>query len=114
MTLYDLNKQGYLSLQDMEPIVIDRIFDANINNFLLKDNHKIYMLLSNERRDYTVFMKNKNSNCQLLIAIKEVLQNRGKIKGIEVNNDSVDFWVAIDNECYLYKLFNYTWGVIKV
>lgn len=36
MTLYDLNKQGYLSLQDMEPIVIDRIFDANINNFFTK------------------------------------------------------------------------------
>lgn len=47
----------------------------------------------------------------------EVVTSRGKVHAIEFNtDDTVDFWVQPANEdiCYLYKLFNYNWGVIEV
>lgn len=112
MTEYEFNKQTYLNLPELNKDAIELAF-KQVDEFLQRDNHKIYMLLSNEKRDYTVFLKQIKNRTVLLDGIKDVILSRGKLKGINVANRDIDFWIENNSECYLYKLFDYTWGVIK-
>ena len=50
--------------------------------------------------------------CEEIICL---LMERGHIKAIEVQEDGIEFWIVnTDEECYMFKLFPYDWGVIIV
>ena len=42
----------------------------------------------------------------------ESLQAQGTIKDISEVDNGIEFWVTIDNNSYVYYLFNYDKGVI--
>ena len=119
MTLYDVNKSAYSSVPD---ITKDQLEDAivDISNFMSTTNHRYFMLLSNDRRDYTVFhIPDPYSGIGYKEAAGEVVslleERHATFKGIDFESPTcVDFWVMIDSECFLYKLFGYDWGVIKI
>ena len=115
-TLYDLNKSivekniDALSEEDMQ----------NKKNLIIKfleDTDNIYyMLLCNDRKDYTVFHHlDTNIECLQDVLIDECLPNRGCTKSIELtkNNDAIEIWISIDGDSYCYYFFPYDEAIIE-
>lgn len=120
-TLYDVNKNLVLN-NEIE------LTEGNINskkeivtNFIRKTNNSYYMLLCNEKKDYTVFKINEKNNDNsikeiVLIFIEECLKNRGEIRGIDLtkDKDAIEVWLIIENEAYCYYFFPYDAAIIEV
>lgn len=119
--LYDMNK---IFIKDHEP----ELTEGNLNSkkqiiidFIKKCNNNYYMLLCNERKDYTVF-RWKDLNSALApfeianILIDECLKNRGSIRGIDLTQakDAMEIWLVIDDDAYVYYFFPYDAAVIEV
>lgn len=119
-TLYDINKtlvkQNEIKLSEAALNSKKEI----IKNFIDKDDNYYYMLLCNEKRDYTIFEFTEGRkwtercyNCAKCL-IEECLQPRGEIRGIDLTKDkqAIEIWMVIDNEAYVYYFFPYDKGVI--
>lgn len=119
--LYDMNK---IFIKDHEP----ELTKGNLNSkkqiiidFIKKCNNNYYMLLCNERKDYTVF-RWKDLNSALApfemanILVDECLKNRGSIRGIDLTQakDAMEIWLVIDDDAYVYYFFPYDAAVIEV
>lgn len=115
MTLYDFNKIGYLKIPKLTEEEKQNVI-KDIQKFLSKHDSEHYMILNAEGRDYTVYrFKNAHLYKAMSIDIISLMEERGSIKSIEISEDSVDFWIEKDDkQCYMYKLFPYDWGVIKI
>lgn len=114
VSLYELNQGAITSLPELneEEILAAK---ALIKNYLDPSNFSYYMLLSNEKRYYTVF---NIGLCSTLFPkpedeIIDCLRELGQIKSIEINNDAIECWVTESDTSYVYYLFNYDKGVIK-
>ena len=89
-----------------------------IRNLALAEDgaFKYLMLLSNERKDYTVFaLRNKNRlelADTLAKEVMECLENRGQIKEFDVKKDANAIEIWIDDAFYV--LFVYDLGVIEI
>jgi ubiquitin C-terminal hydrolase len=68
------------------------------------------MLLCRERYDFTVFhlyeKLNRNPPEAAAKELIDVLKNRGKILSIEKFANYWEIWLAIDEEAFVYYLFN--------
>lgn len=89
-----------------------------IRNLALAEDgaFKYLMLLSNERKDYTVFaLRNKNRlelADTLAKEVMECLENRGQIKEFDVKKaaNAIEIWI----DDAFYVLFVYDLGVIEI
>ena len=84
-------------------------------------NNTYYMLLCNERKDYTVFKMNDKDNDDSVreivsILVDECLRNRGEIRGIDLtkDKDAIEIWLIIEDEAYCYYFFPYDAAIIEV
>lgn len=118
--LYDINKN---IVKQNEVKLSEGILNSKkeiIKNFINKDNNNYYMLLCNEKKDYTVFDFQKFKtpercrDCAKCL-VDECLINRGEIRGIDLTKDknAIEIWMIIDNEAYVYYFFPYDNGVIS-
>ena len=84
--------------------------------FLDAKNDNYYMLLCNDRKDYTVFRLVEDKNELINILVDECLLNRGAVKGIDLTEDkyAMEIWLSIDNEAFCYYFFPYGEAVIEV
>lgn len=119
MTLYDLNKIAYLQVPEMNQEQYQKAA-AQVWQSLSKES-KYYMLLCREKNDYTVFkIKNiEEDYSQLWNTILEILQEDRNyiIKDVEgTESGYIEYWVQDKEEeqCYMYILFPYDWGVIEL
>ena len=123
-TLYDLNKG---LVQQNEIKLSEGILNSKkevIKNFLVKANNNYYMLLSNERKDYTIFTMGSNdgytyedkSKRLVSILVDECLVNRGEIRGIDITKDkgAIEIWMSIEEESYVYYFFPYDTAIINM
>lgn len=119
-TLYDLNKAAVIKeisltgdkLEEKKPIIID---------FLKNANDTYYMLLCNERKDYTVFELSDQKQEKILkdladCLVDECLLNRGLVKGIDITKDqgAIEIWLSIDEEAFVYYFFPYGSAIVKI
>ncbi len=120
-TLYDINKnivkQNEIKLNEITLNSKKQI----ITDFIKKSNNSYFMLLCNERKDYTVFkwvnICNSNDAKEIAkILIDECLTNRGEIRGIDLTQtkDAIEIWMVIEDEAYVYYFFPYDSAVIEV
>lgn len=96
--LYDLNKD--LVEKETKPLTQEElaIKKEMVHNFLINNEAEYYMLLCNEKKDYTVFnLLNMNEMFPAEdevpnILIDECLKNRGEIRSIELtaNKDAIE------------------------
>ena len=96
-TLYDMNK-NLVKQNELE--LSESILNSKkqiITDFIKKCNNYYYMLLCNERKDYTVFhwvnICNDNDAKEIAkILVDECLINRGEIRGIDLtqNKDAIE------------------------
>lgn len=123
-TLYDLNKG---LVQQNEIKLSEGVLNSKkevIKNFLVKTNNNYYMLLSNERKDYTIFTMGSNddytyedkSKKLVSILVDECLVNRGEIRGIDITKDkgAIEIWMSIEGESYVYYFFPYDTAIINM
>lgn len=126
-TLYDLNKS---LVQQNEKILEQGVINSKkeiIMNYLRKIDNTYYMLLCNERKDYTVFrigsynedmyLNHEHQYKELIdILVDECLVNRGEIRGIDLtkNQDAIEIWLSIDGEAYVYYFFPYDTAIIEL
>lgn len=117
-TLYDLNKAVVVKeisltgekLEEKKSLIID---------FLKNTKNTYYMLLCNERKDYTVFrLENQEQSLKKLAdcLIDECLLNRGLIKGIDITklNDAIEIWLSIEEEAFVFYFFPYDAAIIEI
>jgi hypothetical protein len=121
-TLYDLNKG---LVQQNEPKLSEGVLNSKreiIKNFVINTDNNYYMLLSNERKDYTIFTigtrEQYENKCKKLVSIlvDECLINRGEIRGIDVTTDkgAIEIWMSIEEESYVYYFFPYDTAIIDI
>ena len=115
--LHAMNKMLMAQLPELEEKRKNEL-SKEIRNLALADDgaFKYLMLLSNERKDYTVFaLRNKNRlelADTLAKEVMECLENRGQIKEFDVKKDANAIEIWIDDA--FYALFVYDLGVIEI
>ena len=91
---------------------------TEIINFIQETEGQYYMLLCNDKKDYTIFnILNKNNIKEMTnILVDECLTNRGIIKGIDLTKDkcAIEIWLSIENEAFCYYFFKYDDAVIEI
>lgn len=115
--LHAMNKMLMAQLPELEEKRKNEL-SKEIHNLALAEDgaFKYLMLLSNERKDYTVFaLRNKNRlelADTLAKEVMECLENRGQIKEFDVKKDANAIEIWIDDA--FYALFVYDLGVIEI
>lgn len=116
LTVYDVNKQGMagfskLSEKNLEAAIF------KLRKYAEKTNNRFYMLLCNDRRDFTLFRlkeKELKNRINMIEDLKECLQNRGDIIDInEDENGGMEIWLKIDKEAFAYYFFPYDAAIIE-
>lgn len=115
--LHAMNKMLMAQLPELEEKRKNELSKEIRNLALAEDGaFKYLMLLSNERKDYTVFaLRNKNRlelADTLAKEVMECLENRGQIKEFDVKRDANAIEIWIDDA--FYALFVYDLGVIEI
>ena len=115
--LYAMNKMLMAQLPELAEKRKNELSKEIRNLALVEDGaFKYLMLLSNERKDYTVFaLRNKNRlelADTLAKEVMECLENRGQIKEFDVKKDANAIEIWIDDA--FYALFVYDLGVIEI
>lgn len=116
-TVYDMCKIEHNTM----PILTKDLVKKGLQDLELKVfiacGKKYFMLLCNERRDYTLFNFNgKACYDDATNDLLECLVNRGDIIDIQVNEDKVgEIWLRTldDQEIHCYHLFPYDEGVLE-
>ena len=110
--LHAMNKMLMAQLPELEEKRKNELSKEIRNLALAEDGaFKYLMLLSNERKDYTVFaLRNKNRlelADTLAKEVMECLENRGQIKEFDVKKDAnaiagiIDFSICLPNNLYV-------------
>lgn len=115
--LHAMNKMLMAQLPELAKKRKNELSKEIRNLALVEDGaFKYLMLLSNERKDYTVFaLRNKNRlelADTLAKEVMECLENRGQIKEFDVKKDANAIEIWIDDA--FYALFVYDLGVIEI
>lgn len=119
-TVYEVNKK--LSLENDKPL------DPIALNLKVKDMAEkmsvgdFWMLLCNERRDYTIFDVKKGNVKDIEPELKETLINRGEVITIFWNEsyNAWEIWVrdvnplTTEKEDYMYLFFDYSSAIVEV
>lgn len=109
-TLYDFNKQAMSQIE----ILTEYELDSKLREISKKICQKEYwMLLNNERKDYSVFKIEEPNN--IVKELYETLTNRGDVVSIdELEDGNFEIWIRDieKEENFVYYLFDYTFGII--
>jgi len=112
LNLYDFNKQAMNQLEPMDPIEFNKRVKEIVSEMDAKS--KFWMLLNNERKDYTVFIILTKEGIEN--EIKPTLTNRGQILSIDKQeDDNYEIWIRDfdTKENFVYYLFDYSFGIVK-
>lgn len=115
--LYDINKQIMTQAPCMSEEDIDKAVSMAAS-FIDDMDNKYYMLLCNERKDYTLFNLESGDSDGHWFAAEDLivcLSNRGDILSIDLteNKDAIECWIKIDDEAFCYYFFPYDKGVLE-
>lgn len=114
-TLYDINKS--IIENNIEPLTKEELEEKKIliSSFMKSKENKYFMLLCNDRKDYTIFNILSTEENIVNILVDECLPNRGQVKSIAQTEDNaaIEIWISIDKESYCYYFFPYDLGVIE-
>ena len=112
MNLYDFNKQAMNQLTPMDPIAFNLATQHMVAD--ISERSKYWMLLNNERKDYTVFIIITEEGT--LNELKPTLNNRGQVLSIDKQSDNnYEIWIRDPEteENFVYYLFDYSFGIVE-
>lgn len=108
VSLHDLNKTIISNFPKLSEEAIKNA-KRDIRKWISNSNNSYYMLLSNEKRDYTVFKVGKNYN-KASEEILKLIESRGEIKAFDKVGDAFEIWI----DSYFYALFKYDSAVVEI
>ena len=118
-TLYDINKNAMKSIKELS--YEERVAKRKLVEAFITDTHNhYYMLLCNDRRDFTIVTLDVTNEEKIAAAaftvVDECLVNRGKIKAIDLteHKDAIEMWLNIDDEEFCYYFFPYDDAIVEV
>lgn len=119
ITVYDINKQGMDMYDPLDVIAINvKVAEMAKEIYSREGSLKYWMLLSNENRDYTVFLfKDRDNISKFKKEFVETLVNRGDVLEIEKQeNNSYEIWIRekFTHENKVYYFFDYNFGIIEI
>ena len=114
--LYDFNKSAMAQFIPLDLICFNRKTEAVVKDIYkrAKGGNRYWMLLNNERKDYTVFIVESFEG--ILDEFRPTLQNRGQVLSIDKQKDeNYEIWIRDPKtkENFVYYLFDYSFGIIK-
>lgn len=117
MTLYDIAKQGAATAPPLPECALMQM-QKDICDFVLKHPDHYYMLLCNERKDYTVLHTEYGIGWDLTVAsiVQECLQNRGNIVEYEIQEQTggIELWIRDEaDDAAAYYFFPYGIAIIE-
>lgn len=114
MSLYSINKASMSQIEPYDGIALNRLCYKIAKWMLEEEQANYYMLLSNEKRNYTVFdLSGEATIDSIKNDLIECFHNRGEVTDITLQEDGkYEIWLRKDGEDFLYYLFNYDWGVL--
>ena len=112
-SLYEANQE--LMKKEKEMLKSETLEAVKKTMTLFNNGQKYFMLLCNDRRDYTVFHRN---NIKVFNSpdndLADCILNRGSLLAIdETNEGNFEIWIKIDGTPYCYYLFPYDFGIIE-
>ena len=112
-SLYEANQE--LMKKEKEMSKSETLEAVKKTMTLFNNGQKYFMLLCNDRRDYTVFHRN---NTKVFNSpdndLADCILNRGSLLAIdETNEGNFEIWIKIDGTPYCYYLFPYDFGIIE-
>lgn len=111
MTLYEINKNAYSDLPEVDK---DKAIDT-IRNYILHDSNTYYMMVNHDTRYFTLFVWEHDPTAKYFAAeIFKTAQSIGEVKAVESNENMLEIWIQQDKECNMYGFFKYDRGVITV
>lgn len=115
-TAYDINKT--LVKKYEKELTKEELKDKldEFKTYIQYTNEKYYMLLCNDKKDYTVFHLSDINNIDFMFnELNECLTNRGQVYGFDKTQDDQAFeiWLIINDEAYCYYFFGYENAVIE-
>lgn len=116
MNLYNLNQCLIAAEPDLPQVVIDRKI-KELNKIINENDFKYYLLLNNELKYYTFFVKSEAGE-NFGEVVFELLNEMGKIKSYEYNEETkcVEIWIknSMESLAWVFYLFPYDQGTIEV
>ena len=119
-TLYDFNKEAMKNEKPLDAIKFNLLttdIAKIMQEELDKDNH-YWMLLCNERKDYSVFNIIATEEIDPIVNdLRTTLYNRGFILSIDKEeNNAWEIWIrdVESSENFVYYLFQYDTGIIEI
>lgn len=119
INLYDFNKANMAQIKPYDVITLNRICKKTVEDIwgrFPQGTYSYWMLLCRERNDYTVF-RLEDSISDFESALKECLNNRGKVLDITKQLDNnYEIWIRDfdTDENVVYYLFDYNNAIIEV
>ena len=119
MTLYDANRQIMKTIAPVSDSRMKLDF-VNLGAWMSKyPNAHYFMLLCKERSDYTIFHLNDYNYSRAIEEVKELLEERGTLLGINYihGEDAYECWVREEGEIpqvYMFMLFQADWMVVEI
>lgn len=119
-TAYEINKNLVEKYEKELTIEEKENKKKEISTFIQNTDNRYYMLLCNDRKDYTIFSildgEKDKSETAAAILVDECLFNRGIVKGIDLTEgkDAFEIWLSIDKEAYCYYFFPYDNAIVEV
>lgn len=115
-TLYEFNKANMKQIPAYDAISLNRLC-GKVAEWQSDNDFKYLMLLSKERSDYTIFnFSREETEIELFKKdLIETLTNRGKVIDITLQKETnaYEIWIKEDDECFIYYLFDYSYGVVE-
>ena len=113
LNLYEFNKQGMAQEKPLDPLTLNRQVSNMVKDIAARS--KYWMLLSNERKDYTIFiiLTAQGTYNEML----PTLNNRGQVLSIDKQEDgNYEIWIRDfdTNDNVVYYLFDYNNAIIEV
>ena len=112
MNLYDFNKNAMTQEKPLDDIAFNIATSKMVEDIIPRS--KFWMLLCNERKDYTVFIILTKDG--ILKELRPTLKNRGQILSIDKQDDgNYEIWIRDPEtkENFVYYLFDYQYGIIE-
>ena len=113
VSLFEINQSAMTALPAYDDRSIAGAKDR-VAEWYEKNKGSYFMLLSNEKRYFTIFHIGSTSDKPFLEELFDCLTELGEIKDISINEDNaIECWITSDNTSYAYYLFNYDRGIIE-
>lgn len=115
MTLYEMNQTAYMRQPQLTSKEIDKA-KLKVYDFIYANGIEYFMLLCNELKYYTIFdlkVATHTTIDEMVEELFDIVNELGTLRGIEVYDQRIEFWIYKYDRCHAYLLFSYDEGVIK-